>query len=382
MNKTSMPHHTNDNENNTEEIEEGSRSILLSIASQLTKGTDLHKVALPTFVLEPRSMLERITDFMAHPELILPVSDIEDDTERFIAVVKWFLSGWHIKPKGVKKPYNPVLGEFFRCKYRYDDGSEGYYIAEQVSHHPPASAFFYTCPQHKVIITGDIKPKSKFYGNSVASLMKGTTNFILPTRNEELYEVHMPNMYARGVLIGTMTLELGDTSTITCKSTDLICEMDFQTKGYFSGQCNSVSAKIKRLSTQEILYEISGQWSAELFIKKYDPNEKTSVVGGLLSFKKDTTKEKQSDVMVDVRQHRVYPLSVPQVQEEKESRRLWSKLTEEIKSGNYDKATEEKLKVEDTERELRKVREENNIEWQTRFFNVKGDDYPLKGIET
>lgn len=36
-----MPHHTNDNENNTEEIEEGSRSILLSIASQLTKGTDL-----------------------------------------------------------------------------------------------------------------------------------------------------------------------------------------------------------------------------------------------------------------------------------------------------------------------------------------------------
>lgn len=82
--------------------------------------------------------------------------------------------------------------------------------------------------------------------------------------------------------IGTMTLELGDTSTITCKSTDLICEMDFQTKGYFSGQCNSVSAKIKRLSTQEILYEISGQWSAELFIKKYDPNEKTSVVGGLL----------------------------------------------------------------------------------------------------
>lgn len=102
--------------------------------------------------------------------------------------------------QGVKKPYNPVLGEFFRCKYKYQDGSNAYYIAEQVSHHPPASAFFYTCPQHKVIITGDLKPKSKFYGNSVASLMKGTTNFILPTRNNERYEIHMPNMYARGVL--------------------------------------------------------------------------------------------------------------------------------------------------------------------------------------
>lgn len=31
---------------------------------------DLHKVTFPTFVLEPRSMLERITDFMSHPDLI------------------------------------------------------------------------------------------------------------------------------------------------------------------------------------------------------------------------------------------------------------------------------------------------------------------------
>lgn len=33
-------------------------------------GMDLQRVAFPTFVLEPRSMLERITDFMSHPDLI------------------------------------------------------------------------------------------------------------------------------------------------------------------------------------------------------------------------------------------------------------------------------------------------------------------------
>lgn len=92
------------------------------------------------------------------------------------------------------------MGEFFRCKYKYKDGSDAYYIAEQVSHHPPCSAFLYTCPQHKVIITGDLQPKSRFYGNSVASLMQGTTNLILPSRNNERYEIHMPNMYARGIL--------------------------------------------------------------------------------------------------------------------------------------------------------------------------------------
>lgn len=78
-----------------------------------------------------------------------------------------------------------------------------------------------------------------------------------------------------------MTLELGDASTVRCVSSDLICEMDFQTKGFFSGQPNSVVGKIKKESTQEILYEISGQWSGELFIKKYTPTEKSSI-GGLL----------------------------------------------------------------------------------------------------
>ena len=33
-------------------------------------GMDLSKVTFPTFVLEPRSMLERITDFLAHPDII------------------------------------------------------------------------------------------------------------------------------------------------------------------------------------------------------------------------------------------------------------------------------------------------------------------------
>jgi hypothetical protein len=82
---------------------------------------DPSKVALPTFVLEPRSMLERITDFMSHPDLVfgyvpllrtylhtqtLSSADaVPDPEERFIRVLMYYLSGWHVKPKGVKKPY-------------------------------------------------------------------------------------------------------------------------------------------------------------------------------------------------------------------------------------------------------------------------------------
>lgn len=86
---------------------------------------DLHKVTFPTFVLEPRSMLERITDFMSHPDLIFgcvprsvsvrlladlsptasSAENCEEPEERFIRVLQYYLAGWHIKPKGVKKPY-------------------------------------------------------------------------------------------------------------------------------------------------------------------------------------------------------------------------------------------------------------------------------------
>lgn len=54
-----------------EELAEEPRNIILGMLSQVTKGMDLHRITFPTFVLEPRSMLERITDFMSHPQLIL-----------------------------------------------------------------------------------------------------------------------------------------------------------------------------------------------------------------------------------------------------------------------------------------------------------------------
>lgn len=101
--------------------------------------------------------------------------------------------------QGVKKPYNPVLGEFYRCKYNYSDGTEGYYVAEQVSHHPPISAYYYASPENGIVIAGDIRPKSRFLGNSAATLMQGSSHIIFTNRHNERYDIVMPNMYARGI---------------------------------------------------------------------------------------------------------------------------------------------------------------------------------------
>lgn len=39
-----------------------------------------------------------VCSFMAHPETLLPMPQIEDPVQRFVSVVKFYLSGWHIKP--------------------------------------------------------------------------------------------------------------------------------------------------------------------------------------------------------------------------------------------------------------------------------------------
>jgi hypothetical protein len=40
-------------------------------------------------------MLERVTDFMAHPETVFNLKD-STDQERYIKVLTLFMSGWHI----------------------------------------------------------------------------------------------------------------------------------------------------------------------------------------------------------------------------------------------------------------------------------------------
>ena len=60
----------------------------------------------------------------------------DDPFNRMKAVVQWYLSGFYKKPQGLKKPYNPLLGETFRCFWQHPNGSRTFYLAEQVQFLP------------------------------------------------------------------------------------------------------------------------------------------------------------------------------------------------------------------------------------------------------
>lgn len=344
------------NADDTEELDEESGNILLSLIGQLRIGMDLSKVTLPTFCLEPRSMLERITDFMSHPDLIFGVGKEQDPEERFLAVTRYYLSGWHIKPKGVKKPYNPVLGEWFQCSWKYPDGTEGFYIAEQVSHHPPVSAYYYVSPANNLLFYGELKPKSKFLGNSAATLMGGENRVaILDQPSDGEYQVSMPNMYARGIMFGRMVLELGDHAKIQNKNNDISADVEFKTKGYFTGTYNAIGGRVTHSGKH--IGDISGKWSDEMDYKK----SKTHETREMFNARKSSAPAQKT-------------IAPESEQDEFESRRLWSKVTEGIKEKNLDKATDAKSAIEDAQRSRQKEREERGEAFKPRFFVAVGSN--------
>ena len=111
-------------------------------------------------------------------------------------MVQWYLSGFYKKPKGLKKPYNPIIGETFRCYWEHSNGSKTFYLAEQVSHHPPISSFYATNRQDGFTISGTILAKSKFYGNSTSAILDGVATLSLLARGEVRinYSVRERNM--------------------------------------------------------------------------------------------------------------------------------------------------------------------------------------------
>ncbi len=71
------------------------------------------------------------------------------------------MSGWHLRPNGCKKPYNPILGEKFFCFWDLNDkeGSRTEFVGEQVSHHPPISGLHIENRKHNICLNAHVHAK-------------------------------------------------------------------------------------------------------------------------------------------------------------------------------------------------------------------------------
>lgn len=90
------------------------------------------------------------------------------------AVVKWYLSSIKgaIRIGRIRKPYNAVIGETFNCVWVVDDAPVTF-CAEQVSHHPPVSAFFMENKQKRISLNSSVCIKTIFHGMDIGISLIG-----------------------------------------------------------------------------------------------------------------------------------------------------------------------------------------------------------------
>nr|XP_054595506.1 oxysterol-binding protein-related protein 8 isoform X2 [Nothobranchius furzeri] len=337
----------------TETVSEENKSLIWTLLKQVRPGMDLSKVVLPTFILEPRSFLDKLSDYYYHADFLSEAAVEENAYNRMKKVVKWYISGFYKKPKGLKKPYNPIIGETFRCVWLHGKtNSKTFYIAEQVSHHPPVSAFYVSNRKDGFCLSGSILAKSKFYGNSLSAILDGEARLTFLNRGED-YVMNMPYAHCKGILYGTMTLELGGQITIACEKTGYSSQLEFKLKPFLgSSDCvNQISGKIKL--GKEVLATLEGHWDSEIFI-----NDKKT--GQVDTFWNPTP---------ELRQDRLIRCTVPpEEQGEFESERLWQHVTRAINNKDQTEATNEKFVLEEAQRKAARERKAKCEDWVSALF--------------
>ncbi|XP_014665924.1 PREDICTED: oxysterol-binding protein-related protein 8-like, partial [Priapulus caudatus] len=263
----------------TEEIAEENKSLVWMLLKQVRPGMDLSKVVLPTFILEPRSFLDKLTDYYYHADFlsqftVLPFLTGSDQVNVISGKIKLgketlcTLEGhWDSEVYITHKKQ-----EVHRCYWRRPNSSRTFFIGEQVSHHPPISAFYVSNRQEGFCINGSILAKSKFYGNSLSAILEGYGRLTFLNRGED-YIVTMPYAHCKGILLGTLTMELGGKVTIDCEKTGYRAELEFKLKVGVRARRGAVQEEDAFLRIKHIVkWYLSGFYKKPKGLKKpYNP---------------------------------------------------------------------------------------------------------------
>lgn len=354
-------------------------SVITHLLSQVRIGMDLTKIVLPTFILERRSLLEMYADFFAHPDIFTDIAVKASQEERMVQVLRWYLSSFSASRKSTiaKKPYNPIIGEMFRCWWSLPSvtntssttpptppipwcgGTDLVFLAEQVSHHPPISAFYVECGARQISFTGHIYTKSAFLGMSVAVHNIGEGRVSLLGTGED-YVVTFPSAYGRSILT-TPWVELGGKCDISCPQTGYRAEVEFKCKQFWGTEQNKVVAEVfppVGVSKKSLL-KVEGEWNGKMVAKWTSGKTET---------------------FLDMSSMPVFPKNVKSVaeQEKFESRRLWREVTQGLKFNNIEQATNAKCGLEQKQREEAKERKEKGEKWDNKMFLPIGENWHFK----
>lgn len=357
------------------DIDAGSEASTLPPAQQASWGTfikslanvsgDLSSMTAPPFILSPTSLTEFPAYWGERPELFAQIADGKTPEERSRLVLRWFIctlksqyTSRNEKMGSEKKPLNPVLGELFFGQWPNRNGrGETLLAVEQVSHHPPITAYFMENKSKGVSVEGASGQKTSFSFPSIVVKQNGhaTVRVKLPSGQTEKFLITLPRLRIDGLITGSPYMEVTDTSYIQ-SSTGFLSTINYSGKGYISGKPHSFKASMADASGKTV-FTAEGKW---------DQTSKGST--GPQPFT-DATHPKEEVSVAPLSQQQPY-----------ESRRLWKEVSDGIRTGDFDKASAAKTKIEVEQREMRKQEAAQGKSWGLRYFAYSPSDPDYKHL--
>jgi oxysterol-binding protein-related protein 9/10/11 len=259
---------------------------------------------------------------------------------------------------------NPILGELFLGTYPASSGSNpSQLISEQVSHHPPVTAYRINTP-YNIALTGHNGADLAFKSGSIVVKQTGHAQLVitLPDNSKETFFITLPDLKIQGLLSFAPYVEL-DRTTHIISSTGYLSVIDYAGRGWVSGQKNSFTATLSKGKVQ--LYKISGQWTGEsVYTSLNNPAQKDIPFWNAKS---------NNPTHVVVR-----PI---EKQTPWESRKVWKNVADSIEKSDVETAGRYKSAIEIGQRKMREEEQKTGETWKQRFFTWVENDEIASGLK-
>uniref|UniRef100_A0A7N6AYL3 Oxysterol-binding protein n=1 Tax=Anabas testudineus TaxID=64144 RepID=A0A7N6AYL3_ANATE len=325
-------------------------------------GKDLSKVAMPVQLNEPLNTLQRFCEELEYSELLDRANQTQDPYQRMVYVATFAISSYaSTYHRAGSKPFNPVLGETYECD-RPDKGFR--FIAEQVSHHPPVSACH--ADSKNFTFWQDVRWKNKFWGKSMEIVPMGTTHVTLPAFGDH-YEWNKVTSCIHNILSGQRWIEhYGEMAIKNINSDACQCKVTFVKAKSWSSTVNEVQGVITDLKGK-VVHSIFGKWHESVF--QGDPPSAMCIW-------------RANPMPVDHEQYYGFTQLAVELNELNSMLRPLLPTTDTrfrpdqrlLEEGNTEGAEEQKQRIEQLQRERKKVLQDNNMTHQPRFFKKSKND--------
>jgi len=207
---------------------------------------DLLRISRPAIISYHKTYLECLCGDFINTKFLNRAAECKDPIEKMKWVVAFFLSGIHTNPAVMQNngPLNPILGETFFAEKK--DGTGLY--CEQISHHPPVSAYLLIGPQrsYKLYGTGELKVEMNGFNNIIGRRIGKTT---IEFQDGTKIVFTNPDTRIDGLLVGDRRYSYIRTCVFLDKKNQISAEVTFMYQE--SGTVSKIASGIKNLFSKQ-----------------------------------------------------------------------------------------------------------------------------------